>query len=62
MSKKKIEDMTIDELKQRMDRCAKDILRIISSASTPEMRHELATDYLKWLKEQRKFFVIGEQK
>ena len=51
----------IEELKQMMDRCAKDILRIISSAPTPEMRHELATKYLKWVKEQRKFFDTGEK-
>ena len=53
MNKKRIEDMTIEELKQRMDRCAKDMLRIISSAPTPEMRHELATGQLEWIKKQR---------
>ena len=60
MNKKRIEDMTLEELKQNMDRLGKDILRIIASAPTPEMRHELATDHLKWVKEQRKFFDTGE--
>ena len=54
MTKKRIEDMTIKELKQRMERCRKDILRIISMGTTPEMRHELATGGLEWIKKQRK--------
>ena len=71
MNKKRIEDMTIEESKQRMERLAKDINQIISSAPTPEMRHELATEYLEWLKKMqklqhcknlmRKKYDIGEQ-
>ena len=58
MNKKRIEDMTLKELKQRMDRLGKDILRIISSAPTPEMRHELASEYLEWLKNKKKEWEI----
>ena len=53
MTKKRIEDMTLEELKQMMERCRKDINQIISNAPTPEMRHELATGQLEWIKKQR---------
>jgi len=46
--------MNIEEAKQEMDRIAKDIKQIIANAPTPEMRHELATDFIKWLKNQQK--------
>ena len=58
MTKKRIEDMTIKELKQRMERCRKDILRIISMGTNPEMRHELATKQLEWLKNVKKEWGI----
>jgi len=53
MTKKRIEDMTLEELKQNMERLGKEILQIIASAPTPEMRHELATGQLEWIKKQR---------
>ena len=58
MTKKRIEDMTLEELKQNMERCRKDILRIISMGTTPEMRHELATKQLEWLKNVKKEWGI----
>ena len=49
-----MKDKSIEELKQIMNRRAKDILRIIASAPTPEMRHELATMGLEWIKKMTK--------
>ena len=50
----------IEELKQMMDRSAEAIKHIIDSAPTPEIRHKLATEHLKWVKERREFFDTGE--
>jgi len=51
----------IEELKQMMDSSAEAIIQLINSAPTPEIRHMLLTDHLKWVKEQRKFFDTGEK-
>ena len=56
-----MKNKSIEELKQMMDSSAEAIRQLIDSAPTPEMRHELATKYLKWIKKQRKFFDTGEK-
>ena len=60
MKKKRIEDMTIKELKQTMERCREDINQIISNAPTPEIRHELATKQLEWIKKLKKEWTREE--
>ena len=50
----------IEELKQMMDSSAEAIIQLINSAPTPEIRHKLATEHLKWVKERREFFDTGE--
>ena len=46
--------MDIKEAKQRMESSAEAIKQIIANAPTPEIRHELATEHLKWLKKLKK--------
>ena len=40
--------------RQRMESSAKAIEQIIANAPTPEIRHKLATEHLKWLKKLKK--------
>ena len=58
MNKKRIEDMTIEELMQRMEGLGKDIIRIIGRFPTPELRHKHATETIEWSK---KYIIKGKQ-
>jgi len=45
--------MTVEKAKKEMIRIGEEVKQLIASAPTPEIRHELATDFLKWIKKQQ---------